>query len=131
MSSNLLRAQGLCISNGMRNISDEMWLFHPNLRIGAQGWWPLLEWPAVTVTSSGTVWGLPTALLGRLSIADKGPTSCANTTTSIRQLLPGASEDPHKLVALKSPLLVPSPRVIDGFAIETERVPVFMMVNVL
>ena len=91
----------------------------------------LLARPGVTMTSSGTACGLPTALLGRLRVADNGPTSRAKTTMSILQLLPGTSTDPHKLVAAKSPLRVPSPRLIDGFSIETARVPVFMTVTVL
>jgi hypothetical protein len=85
----------------------------------------------VTVALRGIDCGLPVALLGMLTVADSDPAFSAKSTTRIGQLLPGASEEPHKLIAVKSALAVPAPGVTDARASDIDPVPEFVRVTVL
>ena len=78
-----------------------------------------------------TACGLPAALSVMWRVAFNVPSLIAKNLTTIVQLFPGASEDPQKLIAVKSPESVPGPGVTDTFEIDTVRVPMLFTITFL
>ena len=64
-------------------------------------------------------------------VALNAPRLSAKNATTIVQLFPGASEDPQKLIGVKSSESAPVPGVTDTFEIDKVLVPMFFTITFL